>query len=389
MIRFLTDYLTILASCASSAVGSRWPKSGRRLRFLLLFLLLLPPLVVVGRLTMLLDHLFFPGFDKVKIARPIFIVGQARTGTTYLHRLMARDTDTFASFRLVDFILPSITMKRCAALLGQVDAALGGLGRGLVEWLDRAFLPVFAKIHEVGIYLPEEDEYLLYHRLLSGSLWFVFPDVARFRRLLFLDTEARPEERREVMAFYADQVRRHLYHLGPNKTLLSKNPWFTAKIDALAEAFPDARFVKLERTPLEAIPSCASMVHFVWHNTGAKKPGERDVETLLDLYGHYDRHARERFAALGPERAHTVRYADFVAGPAGSVEQLCGALDIPVSADLARILAAEGAREKHHRSKHRYSLADWGLTAQQVAERFPEAFAENAFPLPEEDEREG
>jgi hypothetical protein len=206
----------------------------------------------------------------------------------------------------------------------------------------------------------------------------MFPTVQRFRRLLFLDTEASPQEQRLVTARYAALVRRHLYHCGPHTTLLSKNPWFTGKIDSLAAAFPDARFVKLERTPMQSIASSVSMVHFTWRNTGALPQGVQDVERWLVVWDHYDRHARSRFAAMGPSRAHSVRFADFVADPQDEVRRLCGALDIAVSPALNDILAGEGARQRKRKSTHRYNLADWGLSEEDVARRFPEAMADAA-----------
>ena len=98
----------------------RW----RRLRFLLLFALVLPPVFVVSQLTLALDHLFFPGFRDVQVKRPLFIVGQPRTGTTYLYRTLARDTGCFTCFRFIDFLFPSIVLMRCAGFVAALDRAI-------------------------------------------------------------------------------------------------------------------------------------------------------------------------------------------------------------------------------------------------------------------------
>ncbi len=375
MLASFLDYLTAVADAARTVLTAPGAQRWRRLRFLLLFVLVFPSLFLVGQLSMALDHLLFPGFRKVEIRRPVFIVGQPRTGTTYLYRTLAKDQGSFTCFRFIDFLFPSVLQKRLAAIVAAMDRALGAPGLRLLQHIDAAFLPDFAQIHRVGILEPEEDEYLLYHFMCSGTLWLLFPSVARFRRLLFLDTEAEPAEQQRVMARYRALAQRHLYHCGPETTLLSKNPWFTGKIASLERAFSDARFAMLERSPMQAIPSAASMMHFTWHNTGALPLGVQDMERVLAIYARYDAHARERLAALG-SRAHVVRYHDFTADPQAAIEGLCGALDVSVSPVLAAVLAEERSKQRTRRSKHRYTLADFGLTEEQVRARFPEAVAE-------------
>ncbi len=375
MIRSFADYLIAIADATRTLLTAPGVQRWRRLRFLLLFVLVFPGIFVTSQLCMALDHLLFPGFRAVVVRRPIFIVGQPRTGTTYLFRTMAKDSGAFTSFRFIDFLFPSILQKKLAAIVAALDRAIGAPGLRLLQRIDEAFLPDFAQIHRVGILEPEEDEYLLYHSMCSGTLWLLFPSVQRFRRLLFLDTEADPAEQRRVMARYRALAQRHLYHRGPETTLLSKNPWFTGKIQSLERAFPDARFAKLERTPMQAIPSAASMMHFSWHNTGAVPPDVQDMERVLAIYAHYDTHARACFAAMDPARTHTVYYRDFVLDPQAAIERLCGGLDVPGSPALAAVLAQERAKQRTRRSKHRYTLADFGLTEDDVRVRFPEAVA--------------
>lgn len=44
----------------------------------------------------MLDHLFFPGFKKVEVKRPVFIIGHPRSGTTFIHKLFTQ-TDEMAA----------------------------------------------------------------------------------------------------------------------------------------------------------------------------------------------------------------------------------------------------------------------------------------------------
>lgn len=42
----------------------------------------------VGALTRGLDHLIYPGFRRIPLDRPVFIIGNPRSGTTFLHRFL-------------------------------------------------------------------------------------------------------------------------------------------------------------------------------------------------------------------------------------------------------------------------------------------------------------
>jgi hypothetical protein len=65
-----------------------------------------------------------------------------------------------------------------------------------------------------------------------------------------------------------------------------------------------------------------------------------------------------------------------VADPQAAIERLCGALDVPVSPALAAVLTDERSKQRARRSKHRYTLADFGLTEDEVRARFLEAVGE-------------
>ena len=64
---------------------------------------------------------------------------------------------------------------------------------------------------------------------------------------------------------------------------------------------------------------------------------------------------------------------EFVADPVGTVESVYARFGLPLTgaaADAMRALHAERARPRRRGRAHRYTLADFGLTAGQVDERF-------------------
>ena len=91
-------------------------------RFLILFfwLLLFIPSEIIYHLFLLLDEILFPGYRKTKVEKPVFIIGNPRSGTTFLHRIMDKDKQNFTSFQVWELIFaPSITQRKLIwALIG-------------------------------------------------------------------------------------------------------------------------------------------------------------------------------------------------------------------------------------------------------------------------------
>ncbi|MGH3365330.1 MAG: sulfotransferase, partial [Nocardioidaceae bacterium] len=65
-------------------------------------------------------------------------------------------------------------------------------------------------------------------------------------------------------------------------------------------------------------------------------------------------------------------YDDFVADPVGTVRDIYRAFDLPWTSEVSeRVTAIDaGSRQGGRRPSHRYSLADYGLTDEQVLSRF-------------------
>ena len=58
-------------------------------------IVLLNMMIIIFRL---LDEVFFIGYRKTKVEKPVFIISNPRSGTTYLHRLMTLDEERYAFF---------------------------------------------------------------------------------------------------------------------------------------------------------------------------------------------------------------------------------------------------------------------------------------------------
>src|SRR6201995_5278706 len=69
---------------------------------------LLPVRQAISATTLGLDHLFYPRHRKQSIDRPIFIIGNPRSGTTFLHRLLLGAGD-MAAFGVLGVLFSPVT----------------------------------------------------------------------------------------------------------------------------------------------------------------------------------------------------------------------------------------------------------------------------------------
>ncbi|MCK4800700.1 MAG: sulfotransferase, partial [Anaerolineales bacterium] len=135
----------------------------KRLRVFLLSLGIYLPAEVLIWSGLLLDELFYPAYHDVKIKQPVFIIGNPRSGTTFLHRLLAKDTASFISMRTWEiFGAPSILMRRVFRRVAKLGRTLGAPVTRRIKGMQRLWKENDA-IHRLAIYEPEEDEFLLIH----------------------------------------------------------------------------------------------------------------------------------------------------------------------------------------------------------------------------------
>jgi len=379
----VVDYFTLIGAALRTVLTAPWPQNWRRFKWLFIFAIIWPILRLSIVFFLALDHLIYPGFRKQKITRPLFIVGNLRTGSTLMYRTLAEASDDYACFRMLDAFMPAISMKRAVAFLGRVDAKLGGYGARVVKYLDEAFLDEYSRIHDTGFLKPEEDEFALLNYMCSAAMYELFPAVRRFRRLFYVDQEMSTGEQDRIMRRYMNMVKRQLYHAGGDKRFLSKNPLFTNKLGVLRRTFPDARFACLVRHPVNTVLSTASLFHFVWHETGALPPDQKDMGTVLEFCRCFYNQPRKCLHDLDSRQLCVLKFDDLVRDPGVAMRNMLNDFDFPISDNLDEILQAAGPKQKRYKSQHSYSLAAWGVTENEIYEQFQDVYAEHNYTRPE------
>jgi hypothetical protein len=363
----------------------------RRLVVHVLLLLLIPLWATFNAVFLLLDFVCTPLFQKVEIEQPVFIVGNARSGTTFLHRLLCGDEGRFTYFRMWELLFPSVIQKKIIrGSFGSFERLFPKAFQALVDW-EAGLFPEFSKQHPIGINKPEEDELILLMSFSSAMINVFFPYTDQLTELAFF--EQRPMAlRRKLLSFYKGCVRRQLYHHGGERTLVSKNPAFVAKMRDLPVAFPNAKFIYLVRNPFETVPSLLKLISSMWEGLGIESfHAKKALRQLVEGSVHDYYFALEAMDELPSERYAIVQYTDLVSDPKTTVEKVYEKLQLDISAAFAEKLSAERKRQKRYHSENVYSLEQFGIDPQWLAKElgpFMERFGLNPEDVPEDETKE-
>jgi hypothetical protein len=135
--------------------------------------------------------------------------------------------------------------------------------------------------------------------------------------------------------------------------------------------YPDALVIQTHRAPATAIASACSLAAQAaagWSDAfGPARIGAGQLELWAS---GLDRFLAAR-ARHDPARFHDVAYDDLVADPLGTVEAVYARFGLPLSGAAADAMTALAAAPGPAGGPaHRYTLADFGLSDAQVAERF-------------------
>jgi hypothetical protein len=128
----------------------------KRFLFLVLFYLVWPLGSLMHWFCFALDDIFFPGYKNHPIEKPLFILGNLRSGSTFLHRLLSRDKETFTSLTTWDiYLTPSVTQKKITQFVAGLDNRyFNGIMHKLLHKFDAATLGKL-KIHPISFFSPK------------------------------------------------------------------------------------------------------------------------------------------------------------------------------------------------------------------------------------------
>jgi hypothetical protein len=249
-----------------------WAARFRQMRFLLGYALAAPFITLLWYL----DELLYPGYRKVRV-QPVFILGQPRSGTTFLHRTLASDDAKFVAARHIEWRLPYICLQK---LIRNSSIARALLQRNY--WSATPAGEVAARMHPNKLSDWEEDgiffeECFLHHFFIF--LRFPCPDL-----LEELDdfTRLPAKVRHRILETHHRVIQKVLYLNGADgRRYLSKEVTSHSKFPEILEFYPDAEFIFSLRESPGFMNSLLALIRYsTMSKTGVDPdsvPGWRDA----------------------------------------------------------------------------------------------------------------
>jgi hypothetical protein len=311
-----------------------------------------------NRLRLVADRRRHAAIAAEVIRRPLFITGLPRSGTTFLHALLAQDPDHRAP-QVWEVMHPSPPPE--AASYAR-DRRITTTAREL-KWID-ILMPDFKTVHLIDARLPQECIAITNHDFRSYTFESMY-HVPSYRA--WHDVQ----DKRPEYEFHRHFLQ-HLQWRTPGKRWVLKAPSHLLALDGLLQVYPDAGIILTHRDPLKVLPSCASF-------TEVLRRAFSDCVDKVSLAQEV-RQRWEEGAGLAvkyrqmpglQKQFFDVRYSDLIRNPMSMVQRLYEHFDLELTS------AAEGAMQqflqanpKNKGGVHRYSLEEFGLNPEEERRRF-------------------
>jgi hypothetical protein len=300
-----------------------------------------------------------PATFAAPIEAPVFIAGMPRSGTTFLHALLAEDPGNRAPLcweTIEPFPDPRDGRRdrRIERVQGQLRA-FNRVAPGLasVQPLD-ARQP--QECTEITSLVFQSLRFDATYRIPSYTAWLDdYGHLAAFRvHKRFLQYLQAPDLQTKAR---------------PRWVLKCPDNVFT--LEAIEAVYPDARFVFVHRDPFAVVRSLAKLTELL------RAPFTRSLDRvgigaeLVDRWGLAADLTVEASARLPPERMFHLHYAQVTRAPLAAIASAYEHFGIPLEEDAKRrISALVAARPRGGYGVNRYDPSEHGLDRARVEQRF-------------------
>lgn len=271
------------------------------------------------------------------IEKPIFIVGMPRSGSTFLHELLAENCE-FRAPRVWEVMFPVTSSPGDAARrIAKAKACL---------WWFRKLAPRADAVYPMRALTPHEC--VAIHSYTFFSQEFISTCRIPSYEAFLLSTDLTPAY------LWQKRFLQHLQSGSPGKRWVLKSPDHVYGLKELFSVFPDAVIIHTLRNPVEVVKSSADLTCVLRGLYGP--PG--DLEELRMREARVLAEGTERFIQFRdshPELADRfidVKYTELTAEPVAAVRRIYEQLDKPFTelvANRTRDFALSRARYKGRR----------------------------------------
>lgn len=283
------------------------------------------------------------------IERPIFIVGLPRSGTTFIHQLLAQDqrmrvTPFWEELGPLPDHDPAVRPPEDGPLIERARRNIDGL---------RQHAPGLLEMHQLAVDQPEEEIYLLGPAFASMVYeWvYIMPQFARWYAA---------QDHTEGYRFFRRILQALQWMRGGGRWLL-KAPQHMEQVGPLMTVFPDATFVETLRDPVTAATSNASLSCYGQRiRTDRPSPHAAGESCMVIIERLVTRLLADQ--PVDDPRFVPVEFKALMADPLAAAERVYAAAGLELGDDVrARMQAYVDRNDKAHSGGRSYSPADFGI----------------------------
>ena len=318
----------------------------------------------VCRLMSLFSSVQDSRYDKLLKSKPLehdplFILGHWRSGTTFVHNVLACDKH-FGYCTTYQTVFPHLMMW------GQP------FFKKTMSWLMPDHRPTDNM--ELAVDLPQEEEFALSNMTPYNyyNFWFFPRHTQEYADKYLLMGQMTDKELKEFEEVFTKLIKVSLWNTGGTQ-FLSKNPPHTGRVRELVKMFPNAKFIYLMRNPYTVFESTRSFYGNTIKPLQLQQIGSDELEqNILSVYAKlYHKYEADK-ACIPAGNLIEVKFEDFEADAMGMTEKIYHTLGLP-GLDEARpaIEAYVGGKKGYKKNKYKYDERtvklvqdNWGFALQ-------------------------
>jgi omega-hydroxy-beta-dihydromenaquinone-9 sulfotransferase len=247
---------------------------------------------------------------------PVFIIGNWRSGTTYLHNVLSQDP-SLGYFSTFQAYLPALFLTN----------------EKLFKPIVVSSIPKKRPMDDVAMDadFPQEDQYAVgaFSQYSYYHGWAFPKNMEFYNNYICMEnaSEKTIEDWKKIYHYILQKIT--LYHKG--KQLVLKNQDNTGKIKLLLEMYPDAKFIFIYRNPYHLYYSMIKFMKVIIPLYCLQTPPPMKIieESMMDLYVRMTKKYLAERSAIPPGNLIELRYEDFVREPLRHMQSIYDTLHIP------------------------------------------------------------
>ena len=300
---------------------------------------------------------------------PIFIVGHWRSGTTYLHYLISRDPNlgyyaTWQAFRNSEIFLANPKLAKLRA-----DATFPKK-RGI----DGVILSSDYPTEEEPALANYSSYSFATGRFFAKNMQSVFQKVVLFAGG---DESTKSGWKRGYLRFF-----KRVTLSAEGKRLILKNPLNTARIEALLELFPDAKFIHIYRNPYVVYASTCNLNQKFGEILGFQRISDREMsENIFYLYKAMMKNFGDAKSLIPPSNLIEISYEDFIGNEISYLNRIYTQFNLP-GFEQAEPLFRKYIESQANYETNKYSLDE--ETIKRITEEWKFTIDRWQYDVPEE-----